>query len=150
MVVGDCQDMLKLKNDFTKDNRECKIIVDTNVLVYMCDNKKDIFEFAKNKISNASFYILDKSLEEIDKIYKQKYQKLKFIKNYLNKLKKVNVFEIIKVSDSLYSKYNDVDSLLVYFSKKNIIFTNDKELKQRIIKKKGNVLSLGLNDVFIN
>ena len=142
--------MQKLKSSLIKDIRKNEILIDTNVLVYMYENKKDIFEFAKNKISNAHFIVLDKTINELEKIYCDKVQKLKHIKQYLSKLEEINKFEIMNVSASLNSQYRNVDSLLVYFCKKYIIFTNDKKLKLRIKRKNGRILSLGSKDVFIN
>ena len=46
--------MLKLSS------RKNKILIDTNVIVYMYEQKKDVFDFALKIITDAEFFILDK------------------------------------------------------------------------------------------
>ena len=86
MDVGDCQDMA----------RSSKVLIDTNILVYMYENKKDIFEFVENIIPTTEFFVLDKSIEEIEKIYKEKPRKLELLKKYLEKLKNIKKIKILK------------------------------------------------------
>ncbi len=133
-----------------KFDRVANIIIDTNVLIYMYELKRDIFEFALNVLPNGKFFLLDQSIKELEKVYKDKPQKLKTIKNYIEKLKELNKFEILEVKKELLEKYKKVDNLLIYFSNKYIIYTNDKILKSKIKKKGNKVLTLRLHDVFLN
>jgi rRNA-processing protein FCF1 len=141
MEDGDYLDMRTLKN---------KILIDTNVIIYMYTKKKDIFEFARRVIPNAEFYILDENIRELEKILKNKKTKLRKIKNYLNKLLENKVYSIVKVDKEIIKKTKTVDRLLIYFSNKYIIYTNDKILKNKIKNKKGKVLTLKEYGVYLN
>ncbi len=133
-----------------KSYRITNVIVDTNVFIYMYELKRDIFEFALNVLPNAKFFVLDQSIKEIEKVYKDKPRKLKTLKSYIDKLREKNKFEILEVKKELIEKYKKVDNLLIYFSNKYIIYTNDKILKSKIKKKGNKVLTLRLHDVFFN
>jgi len=133
-----------------KSDRMVNIIIDTNVLIYMYELKRDIFEFALNVLPNAKFFVLDQSIKEIEKVYKDKPRKLSILKNYLEKLKEKQKFEILEVDKSLIEKFKKVDNLLIYFSSKYIVYTNDKILKSKIKKKGNKILTLRLHDVFLN
>ncbi len=126
------------------------VIIDTNVLIYMYEHKRDIFEFAQNILANARFFVLDSSLKEIEHVYKGKPMKLKLLKAFLDKLEAAHKFEVLEVSPELHGKYRNVDNLLIYFSNKYIIYTNDKILKSKIKKKGNTVLTLRLHNVFLN
>ncbi len=126
------------------------VIIDTNVLIYMYEHKRDIFEFAQNILPNARFFVLDSSLREIEQVYKSKPMKLKLLKAFLDKLEVAHKFEVLEVSPELRGKYRNVDNLLIYFSNKYIIYTNDKILKSKIKKKGNTVLTLRLHNVFLN
>jgi rRNA-processing protein FCF1 len=143
VVVGDYPDM-------HKSDRIANIIVDTNVLIYMYELKRDIFEFALTVLPNGKFFVLANSIKEIEKVYKDKPGKLKILKNYLEKLKELKKFEILEPNMELPEKYKKVDNLLIYLSNKYIIYTNDKILKSKIKKKGNRVLTLRLHDVFLN
>lgn len=127
-----------------------KVLIDTNVLVYMYENKKDVFEFAQVVIPNAEFYILNKVYEELEKIFKQKPQKLKLIKKYLQKLENIKKIKTIDVLEEVAEKNRTVDKLLIYYSKEFLIYTNDKELKKKINEKRKRVLTLKEKGVFLN
>ena len=115
-----------------KSNRVANIIIDTNVFIYMYELKKDIFEFALTVLPNAKFFVLSESFKEIEKVFSKKPRKLLNLKRYIEKLKELNKFEILEVDKSLLEKYKKVDNLLIYFSNKYIIYTNDKILKSKI------------------
>ncbi len=128
------------------------VLIDTNVLIYMYENKKDIFEECKLVIPNANFYVLDKVLEELSKVYKTKPGKLRLIKRYLDKLKDVNKFEILNVDESILKlspKFAKIDNLLIYYSDKYLVYTNDKILKEKIKLRRNKVLILKLNGVLL-
>lgn len=133
-----------------KLSRATNIIIDTNVFIYMYEQKKDIFEFALTVLPNAKFFVLSETFKEIEKVYSKKPRKLTYIKKYIEKLKELNKFEIIEVDNSLIEKYKKVDNLLIYFSYKYIIYTNDRILKSKIKKKGNKVLTLRLHDVYLN
>jgi len=141
--VGDCLDM------HTQD-RVANIIIDTNVLIYMYELKRDVFEFALNVLPNGKFFVLDKSIIELEKVFKDKPRKLILLKNFIEKLISLKKFEILEVKNELFEKYKKVDNLLIYFSNNYIIYTNDKILKNKIKKKGNKVLTLRLHDVFLN
>ena len=143
MDVGDCLDM------HTQD-RVANIIIDTNVLIYMYELKRDVFEFALNVLPNGKFFVLDKSIIELEKVFKDKPRKLILLKNFIEKLISLKKFEILEVKNELFEKYKKVDNLLIYFSNNYIIYTNDKILKNKIKKKGNKVLTLRLHDVFLN
>ncbi len=126
-----------------------KILIDTNVLVYMYENKKDVFDFAEVVIPDAEFFVLDKTYDELNKIFKKKPQKTKLIKKYLQKLELIKKIKKIFVSDEINNRCRNVDNLLVYYSNEYLIYTNDKELKQRIKNKKRRVLTLKEKGVFL-
>lgn len=133
-----------------KSDRIANIIIDTNVLIYMYELKRDIFEFALTVLPNARFFVLDATIKEIEKVYKDKPRKLLTLKNYIEKLKEKKKFEILEVKQELIEKFKKVDNLLIYFSSKYIVYTNDKILKSKIKKKGNKVLTLRLHDVFLN
>lgn len=130
-----------------------KVLIDTNILLYMYNNKKDIFDAVKIVIPNAEFYVLDKVFVEIDRVYKNKPTKLRLIKNYLKKLEALKKFEIIKVPVELLEKkmrYSKIDNLLIYYSNKYIIYTNDRILRDKIKMKGNKTLTLKTRGVLLN
>jgi len=130
-----------------------KVLIDTNVLIYMYENKKDIFENVKSLIPNVDFYILDKVYEELDKVYKTKPIKNELIKRYLKKLEVVNKFKIKKVDQKIIDlspKYLKVDNLLIYFSDKYLVYTNDRKLKEKLKLNNKKVLTLKRESVVLN
>ncbi len=133
-----------------KQDRVANIIIDTNVLIYMYELKRDVFEFALNVLPNGQFFVLDKSITELEKVFKDKPRKLILLKNFIEKLMSLKKFEILEVENELFEKYKKVDNLLIYFSYKYIIYTNDKILKNKIKKRGNKVLTLRLHDVFLN
>lgn len=128
-----------------------KILIDTNVLIYMYENKKDIFEECRLVITDPEFYVLDKVFQELEKVYKDKPNKLLLINRYLKKLKDAKKFKILDVDEKILAlspKYKKVDNLLIYYSNKYIIYTNDKNLKTKI-RYKNRVLTLRSKGVLL-
>ncbi len=144
MVVGDYLGMLKL------NNRRNKILIDTNVIVYMFEQKKDVFDFAQKIITDAEFFILDKSIKELEKVYKEKPKKLEQINKFIDKLLLVNKMKILECSKEVLEKFDKVDKILIYLSKEYLIYTNDRKLKEKILAKNRRVLTLRLHDVYLN
>lgn len=129
------------------------VLIDTNVLIYMYENKKDIFEDVKIVIPEANFFILDKVFDELSKVLKDKPSKLRLIKNYLNKLLDLKKFEILKVDKEIinkHPKYLKIDNLLIYYSNKYIVYTNDKKLKEKIKLRRNRVLVLKKTGVLLS
>jgi len=130
-----------------------KVLIDTNVLIYMYENKKDIFDNVESLITNVSFFVLDKVYEELDKVYKTKPIKNELIKRYLKKLEVINKFKIKKVDQKIIDlspKYLKVDNLLIYYSDDYLIYTNDKKLKEKLKLIHKKVLTLKKNNVVLN
>lgn len=136
--------MLKL------NNRRNKILIDTNVIVYMFEQKKDVFDFAQKIITDAEFFILDKSIKELEKVYKEKPKKLEQINKFIDKLLIVNKMKILECSKEVLEKFDKVDKILIYLSKEYLIYTNDRKLKEKILAKNRRVLTLRLHDVYLN
>lgn len=118
-----------------------KVLIDTNVLIYMYKSKRDIFEFVEKIIPDAKFYVLDETYTEIDYVFKNKVNKKRLFLNFLEKLHSANKFEILKVDKSILKKYK-VDDILLYLSDEYIIYTNDRKLKEKIKNKNGRVFVL--------
>lgn len=136
--------MLKLSS------RKNKILIDTNVIVYMYEQKKDVFDFALKIITDAEFFILDKSIKELEKVYRVKPRKLEQIKKFIDKLLLINQVKILETPKEVLEKIDKVDKILIYFSKEYLIYTNDRKLKQKILEKNRRVLTLRLHDVYLN
>ncbi len=102
-----------------------KIILDTNFLIHSLNYKIDIFSEI-NRIVNTrySLFIVDKTIDELKKLNSPT-SKLAL---RLLEFKKV---KIIKTGD----KYTD-DALVNLANKQTFIATQDKELKERLKKKK--------------
>jgi len=130
--------------------RSNKILIDTNILVYMYKNKKDIFDFAEVVIPDAEFFVLDKTYEELGKVFSKKPQKLGLIKKYLQKLEDINKIKKIIVPKEIYEKKTTVDKLLIYYSYEYLIYTNDKGLTRKLKDKRRKVLTLKEKGVFLN
>jgi len=125
--------------------RSNKILIDTNILMYMFDNKKDIFEAVTQIIPSAEFYVLDKVYGEIDKVLKDKPQRKRLFINYLKKLEDKGKFKILVVSTDILNKgekYNKIDNLLIYYCNNYIIYTNDKILKDKLKLKRAKIITL--------
>lgn len=118
-----------------------KVLIDTNVLIYMYNSKRDIFEFVEKIIPDAKFYVLEEIYSEIDYVFKNKVNKKRLFLNFLEKLHLANKFDILKIDKKVLEKYK-VDDILLYLSDKYIIYTNDRKLKEKIKNKNGRVIVL--------
>lgn len=102
-----------------------KIIFDTNMLLAIHQYKIDIFSEVKRIADfNYRVCILDKTIDELEKIIKEQRGKNKDAAKLA--LKFIDRFEIIK------TKEGKMDDLLVQLSKDNIIATQDRELIKRL------------------
>ncbi len=113
-----------------------KIILDTNFLMIPGQFGLDIFkEIEKLADFNYRLYILDLSIEELQKILKEAKEKdKKSAKIALALLKRKNIKIIRTKTKEFQGLY--ADDVLVRLSKDHIIATLDKDLKRKIKGKK--------------
>jgi len=125
--------------------RSNKVLIDTNILIYMYQNKKDIFDAVILLIPNAEFFVLDKVYDEIGKVFKDKPRKKEILLRYLQKVESKEKYKIIVVPNELLQKserYKKIDNLLIYYSKDYIIYTNDRILKEKLKQKHTKIITL--------
>ena len=103
---------------------EIKIMLDTNFLLTMVRHKIHGFEEIKTKIP-AKFYVLSRVMWEMD-VKSKNDKKIKNETRIVKEILKNN--KVIEIN----SKLEDVDAELVGLSKKYVVATNDKELRERI------------------
>jgi len=99
-------------------------MLDTNFLLTMVRHKIHGFEEIKGKLP-AKFYVLSRVMWEMD----IKAKNDKKIKNEVRIVKEILANNGVLEIDS---KLEDVDAELVGLSKKYVVATNDKELRERI------------------
>ncbi len=125
--------------------RSNKILIDTNILIYMYENQKDIFDAVTLLIPSAEFYVLDKTYTEIEKVFKDKPRRKEMLMRYLKKVEAKEKYKIIEVPNELSDKserYLKIDNLLIYYSKDYIIYTNDRILKEKLKFKHAKIITL--------
>ncbi len=125
--------------------RSNKILIDTNILIYMFDNRKDIFDAVTQIIPSADFYVLDRTYDEINKVFKDKPQRKTLFIRYLKKLEDKEKYKILKVSDEVLSRgerYLKIDNLLIYYCNNYIIYTNDRILKEKLKLRRAKIITL--------
>jgi len=125
--------------------RSNKILIDTNILMYMYDNKKDIFDSVTQIIPSAEFYVLDRTYGEIDKVLKDKPQRKTLFIRYLKKLEDKGKYKLLKVTDEVLSRglrYQKIDNLLIYYCNNYIIYTNDRILKEKLKLRRAKIITL--------
>ncbi len=112
-----------------------KFIIDTNVLVYMVKEKRDIFkQIFENYGEKSEIYILEEAEKELAILEKRKVVKTNVLKSILRK------YNIGKTSFSL----KKADSQLIEAAKNNyIIITNDRALQKEIKENGGRFLVFG-------
>ncbi len=112
------------------------IILDTNFLLVPAQLKIDIFtEINRLFPEKVQLFIVDKSLNELDKVAAEGRQKEKLQVKLTKSLLKTQNIKILACDQE-----GSVDDLLVAFSKKGYsIATQDQELKRRI---RHNLLSI--------
>ena len=101
-----------------------KILLDTNFLLNMVRYKIHGFEEIKGKVP-AEFFVLTRVLWEME----VKAKNDKKIRNEVKIVKEILANNEVK---ELNSKIENVDTELMEMSKKYVIATNDKELRERI------------------
>lgn len=104
------------------------VLLDTNFLTIPEEKKIDIFEEIKKKLPQAHFVILKSIKKELKKLN----TKASDVALQLIKRKKVKIVELNKKQG-----LETTDDEIVEYGKRNKAFvaTNDKELKERCLKK---------------
>ena len=118
-----------------------KILLDTNFLMLPAQLKVDIFtEFERICNYRYSIYILDKNIDELDKIIKTAKQKDKTSAKVAKELLKAKNINIISTEN----RTQNVDDIIIEQAKKHdfIVATSDKELKTRLRLQKIKLISL--------
>ncbi len=112
-----------------------KFIIDTNVLVYMVKENKDIIKQIKENFGKKTdIYILKKTKEEIESLESRKILNANVLKMILSRY---------NIREKTFSG-KDADSQLVEASKKGyIVITNDKELQKEIKSNQGKFIVYG-------
>lgn len=116
-----------------------KILLDTNFLLIPLQFKVDIFsEFERICNFNYKIYILDKTLEELNKIIETQKGKNKDAGKFALKLVKLKKLNIIKTTKNIHT-----DTLIVETAKNEyIVATQDKLLKKRLKSEKIPIITL--------
>ena len=112
-----------------------KVILDTNFLMIPAELRVDIFtEIDKIFHDKVQFYVIEKSLKELDTVAEKGRQKEKLQVKLTKALLKTQNIKILSCDLE-----GSVDDILVSLAKEYIIATQDQELKRRI---QHNLLSL--------
>jgi rRNA-processing protein FCF1 len=120
-----------------------KCLLDTNVLISICEKKADPFSDIEKEIGKTEFFVFQGTLEEIEKLAKQGRR----IERCFNLIKKI-VKEKCKVID----QKGYVDDLINIISSKDqidIIVTNDSELIDRLKSFKVKIFRMKKNGMFV-
>jgi len=120
-----------------------KIIIDTNFLMIPFQFKIDIFsEIEKIVLEPYSLYIVDKTIDELNKIINEQKGKDKTYAKMATTFIKLNKIKIINSNDEN-TKDNYVDDIIVKIVDKDyIVCTQDKELKKRVKEKKAKIIEM--------
>lgn len=112
-----------------------KTILDTNFIMAVGQFKIDIF----SALANHQLYILDRTIEELNKIIKEQTLKHKKAAKLALSLIKAKKVKIIKTKSD-----KKVDDLIVEIAEKNkyIVATQDKLLKQKLKQNKVKIITL--------
>jgi rRNA-processing protein FCF1 len=116
-----------------------KVIIDTNFLLIPEQFHIDIFEEIKTLMNhNYEMYIIDKTLDELDKLKMKGKTRDKIaatIGKELVRLRKVKIIptDSPKIVDDLILEHIDADTF---------VCTNDKELKRLVVKEGGKIIQL--------
>jgi len=121
--------------DDIKRNNKKRVIFDTNFLFITFIYKVDIIRELDRILDSYELFVVEHSLDELQKIVDKKKKKRKFIRVIIKFLNTYN-FKVIKTNISFKDYYTD-DLLLKLVEKGFIVATMDKELRQRIKKNLG-------------
>ena len=114
-----------------------KILLDTNFLMAVYQFKIDIFEETKNTLmENVEFYIIDKTKNELEKLIKTSKLSDSQAAKFALKILEKKPIKTIKTAENAY-----VDDLILE-QEGYIVATVDKELKQKLKKKKIQILTI--------
>lgn len=112
-----------------------QIILDTNFLVAPFQLSIPLFEELDRLYPHAGIYTLDDVIQEAKSIESGKYGEL------VDKLVESEDIEVLETEGE-----GSVDDLLVELSDDYVIATNDKELKQRLLKQNAEVIIIRSQD----
>jgi rRNA-processing protein FCF1 len=117
-----------------------KIIIDTNFLLIPGEFKIDIFsEIKKNANFPYELFIIDKTIDELNKIINSKVAKAKHKEYAKIGLKMIELNNIKRIDSS----GMNVDNAIVELSDYNtVVATSDRELKKRLREKGVKILNL--------
>lgn len=116
-----------------------KVIIDTNFLLIPVQFHIDIFEEIKNIMPhNYKLFIIDKTLDELDKLKGKGKARDKLAATVGMELVKQREVKSIKTQSP---KIVD-DLILEHIDEDTFVCTNDKELKRLVIKEGGKVIQL--------
>jgi uncharacterized protein len=115
-----------------------KILLDTNFLLIPAQFKVDIFSEIDRIVDEPyKLYILEKTIDELNKIIKEQKSRHKEAANIALKLIKQKGLNTIKNSTN-YS----VDDIIVDIADDYVVATQDKELKKRLKEKNIKIITL--------
>ncbi|HLE07492.1 MAG TPA: hypothetical protein VI933_02610 [archaeon] len=116
-----------------------KILLDTNFLIECSKRRVDFFR----ELAGSEFFIIQSVAEELSAISDGKTKDAKFASAAKNILEKVNFVPEPEKTEG------DADASLLELSKKNfVVATQDKELREKILKAKGKIILLKANRKF--
>ncbi|AOV95306.1 hypothetical protein AQV86_05310 [Nanohaloarchaea archaeon SG9] len=123
----------------------CKIMLDTNFLVAPFQLSIDLFEEIDRLYPVNKVYTLEDAVQEAKSIEEGRY---KALIEKLIETQDIKVLETEKETDSSrkVEKEEEVDDLLVNICDEFIIATNDRQLKERLVKQGAEVLFIRSGD----
>ena len=105
-----------------------KIIIDTNALMAVSEFKIDIFSEIKECCNfKYELFVLEGTITELEKIRVEQRGKFKLAASLAIKLIEAKCVKVLPSEDN-------VDDLLVAYSKNYLVLTQDVELKKRLSK----------------
>lgn len=112
-----------------------KIMLDTNFLVAPFQLSIDLFEEIERIYPVHEIYTIEDAVQEARSIEEGRY------KNLVDKLIETQDIEVLETEGE-----GEVDDLLVDLCDEFVVATNDKELKNRLVEKGGEVLIIRSGD----
>lgn len=124
----------RFKKSYLFDVNMKKVILDTNFLLIPGEFKIDIFTEIRCLVDfSYKFFIIDKTIDELNKIIEDEKSKVKDRENAKIALELIKLKEIGKIKSD--KRYVD-DAIVKKSDEDTVVATSDKELKRRL-KKKG-------------
>ena len=113
------------------DKGVVKVLLDTNTLILATKLGMNIFKAVEDALLfKCSFYILDETLEEIERLKeKSSSYNVRVLNRALNYAKRCNVLKYKRI---LGENVDDLILRVAYENKPIIVITNDQELRSRL------------------